>query len=64
MNSRNNCCGTAATTGVGGGIVAVVPGKVVGFSPPLDKFGDSVRAQEAIRCIAEQLALSIFGSVK
>jgi glutaminase len=37
---------------------------IVGFSPPLDKFGNSVRAQEAIRYIAEQLDLSIFGSPK
>jgi glutaminase len=55
-----------AKTGVGGGIVAVVPGKmaIVGFSPPLDKFGNSVRAQEAIRYISEQLDLSIFGPSK
>ena len=30
----------------------------------LDPFGNSVRAQEAIRYIAEQLDLSIFGSAK
>ncbi len=58
--------GLPAKTGVGGGIVAVVPGKmaIVGFSPLLDKFGNSVRAQEAICYIAEQLDLSIFGSPK
>jgi len=58
--------GLPAKTGVGGGIVAVVPGKmsIVGFAPPLDQFGNSVRAQEAIRYIAEQLDLSIFGSPK
>ena len=58
--------GLPAKTGVGGGIVAVVPGKmaIVGFAPPLDKFGNSVRAQEAIRYIAEQLDLNIFGSAK
>jgi glutaminase len=58
--------GLPAKTGVGGGIVAVVPGRmsVVGFAPPLDKFGNSVRAQQAIRYIAEQLDCSIFGSVK
>jgi glutaminase len=37
---------------------------IVGFSPPLDKFGNSVRAQEAIRYISEQLDLSIFGPSK
>jgi glutaminase len=58
--------GLPAKTGVGGGIVAIVPGamSIVGFAPPLDKFGNSVRAQEAIRYIAEQLDLSIFGSSK
>jgi glutaminase len=58
--------GLPAKTGVGGGIVAVVPGKmaIVGFAPPLDQFGNSVRAQEAIRYISEQLDLSIFGSAK
>jgi glutaminase len=58
--------GLPAKTGVGGGIVAVVPGKmaIVGFAPPLDKFGNSVRAQEAIRYISEQLDLSIFGPSK
>jgi glutaminase len=58
--------GLPAKTGVGGGIVAVVPQQmsIVGFSPPLDKFGNSVRAQEAIRYISEQLDLSIFGTPK
>jgi glutaminase len=58
--------GLPAKTGVGGGVVAVVPGKmsIVGFAPPLDKFGNSVKAQEAIRYIAEQLDLNIFGSAK
>jgi glutaminase len=58
--------GLPAKTGVGGGIVAVVPGKmsIVGFAPPLDQFGNSVRAQEAIRYISEQLGLNIFGAEK
>jgi glutaminase len=58
--------GLPAKTGVGGGIVAVVPGRmaIVGFGPPLDQYGNSVRGQEAIRYIAEQLDLSVFGSVK
>jgi glutaminase len=58
--------GLPAKTGVGGGLFAVVPDRmaIVGFAPPLDKFGNSVRAQEAIRYIAEQLDLSIFGSAK
>ncbi|MBE2212451.1 MAG: glutaminase A [Opitutaceae bacterium] len=58
--------GLPAKTGVGGGIVAVVPGKmaIVGFSPPLDSFGNSVRAQKAIQYISENLGLSIFGPGK
>jgi glutaminase len=58
--------GLPAKTGVGGGIIAVVPGRlaIAGFSPPLDKFGNSVRAQEAISYIAEQLELSVFGPSK
>jgi glutaminase len=58
--------GLPAKTGVGGGIVAVVPGKmaIVGFAPPLDKFGNSVRAQKAIEYISEKLDLSIFGSAR
>ena len=42
--------GLPAKTGVGGGIVAVVPGKmaIVGFSPPVNEAGNSVRATEAI----------------
>jgi glutaminase len=58
--------GLPAKTGVGGGVVAVVPGRmaIVGFSPPLDQFGNSVRAQKAIQYIAEQLGANIFGSEK
>ena len=54
--------GLPAKTGVGGGIVAVVPGKmaIVGFSPRLNDSGNSVRAMRAIDYIAEQLKDSIF----
>lgn len=54
--------GLPAKTGVGGGIFAVVPGEmaIVGFAPPLDDFGNSVRAQRAIQYIAEALELNIF----
>jgi glutaminase len=56
--------GLPAKTGVGGGILAVVPGKksIVGFGPPLDESGNSIRAADAIRFIADQLNLSLFGS--
>ena len=54
--------GLPAKTGVGGGIVAVVPGKlaIVGFSPRLNKAGNSIRAMRAIEQIAQSLQASIF----
>jgi glutaminase len=56
--------GLPAKTGVGGGIVAVVPGKmaIVGFAPPLNEAGNSIRATEAINYIDTQLGLNIFGA--
>jgi glutaminase len=58
--------GLPAKTGVGGGIVAVVPGRmaIVGFSPPVNEAGNSVRATEAIDYIVKELDLDIFGSLK
>ena len=58
--------GLPAKTGVGGGIVAVVPGKmaIVGFSPPVNEAGNSVRATEAIDYIVKELDLDLFGSLK
>ncbi|MGJ8674092.1 glutaminase A [Rubritalea sp.] len=58
--------GVPAKTGVGGGIIAVVPNQmaIVGFSPPLDEQGNSVRAQKAIEYIVNALGLSVFGSGK
>jgi len=58
--------GLPAKTGVGGGIVAVVPGKmaIVGFSPPVNDAGNSVRATEAIDYIVKKLDLDLFGSFK
>ncbi len=49
--------GLPAKSGVGGGIVAVAPGRfgVAVFSPPLDAAGNSVRAQRAIRDVAAAL---------
>ena len=54
--------GVPAKSGVGGGIVAVVPGKyaVAAFSPPLDKAGNSVRAQRAIESIVKDLGGNVF----
>lgn len=58
--------GLPAKTGVGGGIVAVVPGSmaIVGFAPPLNDAGNSIRATEAIDYIVNTLDLDIFGSLK
>ena len=54
--------GLPAKSGVGGAVLAIVPGKgaIVGFAPPLDQAGNSVKAQLAIAFIAEQLGLNIF----
>ena len=49
--------GLPAKSGVGGGIIAVSPGKfgIAVVSPPLDDAGNSVRAQRAIAAISNQL---------
>ncbi len=49
--------GLPAKSGVGGGIIAVAPGRfgIAVFSPPLDAAGNSVRAQKAIGAVAEAL---------
>jgi glutaminase len=49
--------GLPAKSGVGGGIIAVSPGKfgIAVISPPLDDAGNSVRAQRAIAAISNAL---------
>jgi glutaminase len=49
--------GLPAKSGVGGGIVAVAPGKfgIGTFSPPLDAAGNSVRGARAITAVVERL---------
>ncbi|HXY66710.1 MAG TPA: glutaminase A [Mycobacterium sp.] len=56
--------GLPAKSGVGGGLVAVSPAKlaIAAFSPPLDKAGNSVRAQAAITQIARTLGLGLFNA--
>lgn len=56
--------GVPAKSGVGGGIVAVVPGKfAIGtFAPPLDPAGNSVRGQRAIGAIIKRLGGNLFAS--
>lgn len=54
--------GLPAKSGVGGGIIAVMPGKygIAAFSPPVDAAGNSVRAQLAIEAIAKKLNANVF----
>ena len=56
--------GLPAKTGVGGGIVAVVPGRfaIAAFSPRLNEAGNSVRSLRAIRDIAGELGVGVFGA--
>lgn len=56
--------GLPAKTGVGGGIVTVVPGKfaIAAFSPRLNEAGNSIRAMKAIRNIAGELGVGLYGA--
>ena len=56
--------GLPSKTGVGGGIVSIVPGEmaIAAFSPRLKKAGNSVRAQKAINFIAGELGVGVFGA--
>jgi glutaminase len=56
--------GLPAKSGVGGGIITVVPGQmgIAVFAPPLDKAGNSVKAQMAIKYIVDQLGLNLFSA--
>jgi glutaminase len=54
--------GLPAKSGVGGGIVAVAPGRfaIAAFAPPLDEAGNSVKAQAAITRLAKSLDANLF----
>jgi glutaminase len=54
--------GLPAKSGVGGGLVAIVPnyGVICTWSPPLNSFGNSVVGMKLIEGIAEELGLSIY----
>src|SRR5688572_9963143 len=54
--------GLPAKSGVGGGIVAIVPGKgaVAVFAPRLDEAGNSVKAQKVIEYVARRLDFNLF----
>ncbi len=61
--------GIPAKTGVGGGIMGIVPSGatpggfgIAAFSPPLDSSGNSVRAQSSIKYIAQRLGINLFDS--
>ncbi len=59
-----NMTGLPAKSGVSGGIVAVMPGRfaLAVYSPPVDSSGNSVRAQKAIKYIAQQTHANIFAA--
>lgn len=52
--------GIPAKSGVGGGIIAVVPGQfgIAAFAPPLDAAGNSVKAQYAIYDVIKSLEIN------
>jgi len=54
--------GLPAKSGVGGGIIAIVPGKgaIAAFSPRLDEAGNSVKAQKVIEFVANKLDFNLF----
>jgi len=54
--------GLPAKSGVGGGIVAVVPGKgaIAVFAPRLDEAGNSVKAQKVIEYVAYKLDYNVY----
>ena len=54
--------GIPAKTGVGGGVMGVLPGimGISAFAPPIDESGNSVKAQLAIKHIMNKLGLTVF----
>lgn len=54
--------GIPAKTGVGGGVMGVLPGVlgICAFAPPLDDAGNSVKAQAAVKAFVNKLKLGIF----
>jgi glutaminase len=54
--------GLPGKSGVGGGIVAVMPGvaAIAGFAPPLDAAGNSVRGQAMVSAVAQALGWNIY----
>lgn len=56
--------GLPGKSGVGGGVLAVAPGKlgIAAFAPPLDEVGNSVRAQQAVATVAKTLGLNLYAA--
>jgi glutaminase len=54
--------GLPAKSGVGGGIVAIAPGKgaIAVFAPRLDEAGNSVKAQKVIEYVADKLDYNLY----
>ena len=54
--------GIPAKTGVGGGVMGVLPGQfgISAFAPPIDQAGNSVKAQLAIKYVMNKLGLNVF----
>jgi len=54
--------GLPGKSGVGGGILTVVPGVmgIAAFSPPLDSAGNSVRGQKMVASVAQQLGYNLY----
>jgi glutaminase len=54
--------GLPAKSGVGGGLIAIVPnyGVICTWSPPLNSYGNSVVGMNLVEGIAEELGLSIY----
>jgi glutaminase len=57
--------GLPAKTGVGGGVLAVAPGKlaIAAFSPRLNKAGNSIKSLRAIEYLGQRLGLNVFDPV-
>lgn len=58
--------GLPVKTGVGGGIMGVLPGVfgIAAFAPPIDESGNSVKSQMAIKYIMNKLGLHIYNREK
>ncbi|GAB1441138.1 hypothetical protein MASR2M36_39230 [Providencia sp.] len=54
--------GLPSKSGVGGGILTIVPGKmaIAAFSPPLDPIGNSVKGQKMITKLTQELGYNLY----